>query len=426
MAIAADQETAFWHPFADMGAVKSNEFVLTRGEGSWLWDDQGRKFIDASAALWYVNVGHGRAEIADAAAAQLKKLASYSCFGDGVTEPTRELAAKLADLSGLPGARVFFNSGGSDAVETTAKLARLFHDAHGNGQRTEIISRTNAYHGTHGYGTSLGGIDPNRVGWGQLMPGITHVEHDSVAALEETIAKAGADNVAAFIFEPVIGAGGVLPPSEGYVEGVAELCRSQGILLIVDSTICGMGRIGTWYGFERFGIEPDMVIFAKGVTSGYLPLGGVVVHGRVAEPFWSAPGRMVRHGNTYSGHAACCAAGLANIEIMERENLVPRGMALEGTLYDALAPLADHPLVSEVRGGTGLMAAVELKPEVIQANPKAVGQAYVHTREAGGVLVRPLVRSIAVSPPLIITEDEIAQIGDGIRAGLDSLLAASA
>jgi putrescine---pyruvate transaminase len=194
------------------------------------------------------------------------------------------------------------------------------------------------------------------------------------------------------------------------------------VLVVVDSTICGFGRLGTWLGFERFGIDPDMVIFAKGVTSGYLPLGGVVVAGRVADTFWSEPGRVwFRHGPTYSGHATCCAAGLANIELMEREGLVTRGQELEGDLYGALAELEEHPLVGEVRGGVGLMAAVELDAGVLEADPAAPWKAYLAVRDAGGVIVRPLGRSVAVSPPLTITREEIRLLAAGIRDGLDAL-----
>jgi adenosylmethionine-8-amino-7-oxononanoate aminotransferase len=339
--------------------------VIERGEGVWVYDEAGRRYLDGTAALWYANVGHGRTEIADAVAEQLARLEGYSIFGDLATRPTLELAERLAALAPMPDPRVFFLTGGGEAIETATKLARLYWQTQGKSERVHIVSRTNAYHGSHGFGTSLGGIPPNRAGFGPLVPETTQVAHDSVEELERTLVSLGPQNVAAFVFEPVIGAGGVIPPTDGYVEGVAEVCRSLNVLVVVDSTICGFGRLGTWLGFERFGIEPDLVIFAKGVTSGYLPLGGVIVSGRVAEPFWSAPGNAFRHGPTYSGHATCCAAGLANLDILEREGLITRGRELEADLFDALAPLAEHPLVAEVRGGVGLMAAVELHGEVL-------------------------------------------------------------
>jgi adenosylmethionine-8-amino-7-oxononanoate aminotransferase len=213
----------------------------------------------------------------------------------------------------------------------------------------------------------------------------------------------------------------VVPPPEGYVEAVAEICRDAGVLLVCDSVICGFGRLGTWLGYERFGIQPDLITFAKGVTSGYLPLGGVVASGRIAEPFWSEPGRMVRHGQTYSGHATVCAAALANLDILEREQLIPRGRELEGELHATLAPLADHPLVGEVRGGTGLVAGIALDADALAEDPGLPARAYRAIRPHG-VILRALGDSLAVSPPLIVSSDEIQLIHDAVRAGLDSLV----
>jgi adenosylmethionine-8-amino-7-oxononanoate aminotransferase len=221
----------------------------------------------------------------------------------------------------------------------------------------------------------------------------------------------------------VIGAGGVFPPPPGYIERTAEICRDADVLFVCDSVICGFGRLGTWFGYERFGIEPDLVTFAKGVTSGYLPLGGVVVSGAVAEPFWSEPGRVtVRHGQTYAGHASVCAAALANIEIMEREGLLSRSREREGELLAELAPLADHPLVGEVRGGTGLMVGVALDPSALAADPSLTVKASASVRDHGGVILRALGETLAVSPPLTIGSDEIRLIRDGVRAGLDALV----
>jgi adenosylmethionine-8-amino-7-oxononanoate aminotransferase len=413
-------DTALWHPFADMAVVNGREFVLDRGEGVWLWDEAGNRYLDATASLWYANVGHGREEIVDAVAAQMRKLEAYSIFGDMANRPALDLARRLSELAPMPDARAFLVTGGGEAIETAMKLSRLYFAAKGEPERSHIVSRTYAYHGSHGFGTSAGGIDPNRGGFGPLVGSMSRVPWDSVDALEREIAAVGSDNVAAFVFEPVIGAGGVLAPPDGYVEGVTELCQSQGILVIADSTICGFGRLGSWFGVERWGIEPDMIIFAKGVTSGYLPLGGVMIHGRVAEPFWSEPGRMFRHGPTYAGHPAACVAGLVNIDIMEREGLVAKGAELEQDLLSALAPLAEHPLVGEVRAGTGMMAAVELAPEVLERNPRAPWELYLRAREAG-VLLRPMVRSCAISPPLTITGEQILEIAAGVRAGLDAM-----
>src|ERR1035437_3870201 len=301
-------DTRLWHPFAKMSDVREHEFVLTRGEDVWVWDDQGRRYYDGTASLWYANVGHGRREIAEAIARQLEQLEASSIFNDLTNRPARELAARLSALAPMPDARVIMTSGGADSIDTAAKLARQYWPVMGHGERMHLISRTCSYHGTHGFGTSLAGIPGNREGWGPLHPNVSVIQHDSLEALERELEVIGADHVAAFFCEPVIGAGGVHAPPPGYIEGVAEICRRTGVLMILDSVICAFGRLGTWFGIERWGVEPDMITFAKGVTSGYLPLGGVMVSGRVAEPFWDRPDAPpLRHGPTYSGHPTCAA-----------------------------------------------------------------------------------------------------------------------
>jgi adenosylmethionine-8-amino-7-oxononanoate aminotransferase len=252
------------------------------------------------------------------------------------------------------------------------------------------------------------------------------VQHDSPDALREEIERVGADRVAAFFCEPVMGAGGVFPPQPGYIEEVAQICADTGVLFVVDAVITGFGRLGGWFGCERFGVRPDMITFAKGVTSGYQPLGGVVFAGHVAEPFWSEPDRiMVRHGQTYAGHATACAAGLANLAIMEREGLLPRGQELEDEFYGALAPLAEHPCVGEVRGGVGLMAAVQLADDVLEADSHASTIFYKAVRSSG-VLTRPHALGLALSPPLTITVEQLHEVADAVRAGLDELAAIGA
>jgi adenosylmethionine-8-amino-7-oxononanoate aminotransferase len=404
-----------------MAAVRGNELVIARGEGVWLWDDEGNRYLDGSASLWYCNVGHGRSEIAEAVAAQMRKLEAWSIFGDASTPPTLELADRLSELSGLDGAKLFFTTGGGDAIDTAAKLTRLYWQVQGMPERLHIVSRTRAYHGTMAFGTSIGGIEANRVGYGPLVPSTSQVPWESPEALREEIERIGPERVAAFFFEPVIGAGGVIPPPEGYVEAVAEVCRDTGVLLVCDSVICGFGRLGTWLGYERFGIRPDLITFAKGVTSGYLPLGGVVVSGHVAEPFWSERGRVVRHGQTYSGHASVCAAALVNIDILEREQLIQRGRELEGDLHAALAPLADHPLVGEIRGGTGLLVGIAFDADALAEDAALAAKAAMAIRPHG-VILRALGESLAVSPPLTIAPDEIQLIHDAVRAGLDALV----
>lgn len=416
-----ERDTRLWHPFANMGEVRGSEFVLTRGKDVWVWDDQDRRYYDATASLWYANVGHGRKEIADAIAGQLGRLEAYSIFNDLTNPPAKQLAERLSELAPVEDARVFLTSGGGDSVDTAAKLARQYWYAVGEPERMHLISRTSGYHGTHGFGTSLAGMQGNREGWGPLHPHVSVIQHDSLEALEREIEVIGADHVAAFFCEPVIGAGGVYPPPPGYLEGVAEICRRTGVLLVVDSVICAFGRLGTWFGIERWGVEPDMITFAKGVSSGYLPLGGVIVNGRVAEPFWGRPDAPVlRHGQTYSGHPTCCAAALANLDILERENLIVRGRELEGELRTALESLADHPLVAEVRAGVGLLAAVELDPEAIADSGVTPMKVFKQVREHG-VIVRPLGSSIAISPPLTAEAEHFPLIAAAIASGLDEL-----
>jgi adenosylmethionine-8-amino-7-oxononanoate aminotransferase len=418
-------ETKLWHPFAAMGTVKDHELTIVRGEDVWLWDDHGARYLDATASLWYANVGHARPEIAQAIARQLSQLEAYTTFGDLTTEPARELAQQLSERAPMQDARVFLASGGGDAVEAAAKIARRYWSLRGCPERVHLISRTNAYHGTHGYGTALGGIEANREGWGPDPDRFSRVPYDSLQALREEIHCLGADHVAAVLVEPVIGAGGVLPPPDGYIEGLDKVCSETGVLLIVDAVICGFGRLGTWFGIERWGVEPDMICFAKGVTSGYLPLGGVIVSRPVSEPFWADEAPPLRHGVTYAGHATCCAAALANIALLERDELLQRGRTMESQLEGALAPLAQHSLVAEVRAGTGLMAAVELAPDLLQARPGAVGEAAAAARRRG-VIVRALGTSLAVSPPLTATGEHLQLIAEAISACLEDIQTANA
>jgi adenosylmethionine-8-amino-7-oxononanoate aminotransferase len=409
---------AFWHPFADMGAVSRNELIIDRGEGPWVFDDAGNRYLDGTASLWYANVGYGRDEIVDAVTAQMKQLAAYHTFNDFANRPAKELCERLAAHAPFPNAKVFLTSGGGDSIDAAAKLARRHFVNLGQPERVHLISRTQGYHGTHGFGTSLGGIEANVTNWGPLVPQITSVPHDSLEALEAEIRRVGPDKVAAFFCEPVIGAGGVFPPADGYIQGAADLCAEHGILFVADSVICAFGRLGTWWGVERWpDVTPAMITFAKGVTSGYLPLGGVVVNEEIAAPYFEAPGGpMFRHGATYAGHPTVCAAALATLDIYEREDLIRRGQDLEGPLYDALKPLADHEAASEVRGGVGFLAAVGVK------DPAAVATLTAGARQAG-VLVRPLLGGVAVSPPLICDQEHIDLLAQAIEAGLDAVAA---
>jgi putrescine---pyruvate transaminase len=405
---------AFWHPFADMAAVAQNEFVIERGEGPWVFDGDDKRYLDATASLWYANIGHGRAEVADAVAAQMRRLEAYHTFTDVGNRPANELCEKLAERAPMPNAKVFLTSGGGDSIEVAAKLARRHFILHGQPERMHLISRTQGYHGTHGFGTALGGIEANTSNWGPLVPQTSTVAFDSLPALEAEIARLGPDRVAAFFCEPVIGAGGVHPPPEGYIQGVADLCAEHGILLVIDAVICGFGRLGTWFGVERWeDVKPAMITFAKGVTSGYIPLGGVVASDEIAAPYWAEPGGPTfRHGATYAGHPVACAAALAVLDIYEGEDLIARGRELEQPLYDTLAQFASHPAVAEVRGGCGFLGAIGLVPD---ANAFQLAEG---ARDAG-VLVRPLLGGIAVSPPLICDQSHLDLLADGVASGLE-------
>jgi putrescine aminotransferase len=412
-------DTRLWHPFADMHAVRGNELVITRGDGAVVWDEDGKEYIDGTASLWNVNVGHGRTEIVEAAMAQMRELASYQVFGIFANRPALELAERLASLAPLDDPRIFLGSGGGDAIDTAAKLARRYFAAIGQPERTHLISRTQGYHGTHGLGTSIGGIPANREGIGPIDPDVSVVPYDSVEALEAEIERVGAHRVAAVFVEPVIGAGGCLLPPPGYIEGVVALCQRTGVLYVCDSVIAGFGRLGSWFGIERFGVRPDLLTFAKGVTSGYLPLGGVVVSAKVAAPFWEE-GTWFRHGPTYSGHPTVCAAALANLDIIEREGLLARGDELEGELASALGPLADHPLVGEIRAGIGALAAVAFSREALAEAPDLSQRTFAAARERG-VLVRGLADAVALSPPLVITRQQVDHAAEVIADSLDAV-----
>jgi adenosylmethionine-8-amino-7-oxononanoate aminotransferase len=418
--------TRFWHPVADMHAVEAGgELILDRADGVYVWDEQGRRYLDATASLWYCNVGYGRDEIVDATAAQMHKLPAYSAYDELTTRPTTELADRVAAIAPMADARVFFTSGGAESIETAAKLARRYWGHVGQPDRRIVISRERAYHGMAAYGTSLAGAELFKAGLGTLVPDAVQVPWNSVDALRDTIEELGAERVAAFICEPVIGAGGGLAPPPGYLEGVRQVCRDYDVLYISDEVICGYGRVGDWFASKRFALEPDMATFAKGITSGYVPLGGVIVGPRISEPFWSGDAGMFRHGYTYSGHATATAAAHANLDIMEREMLPARALELEGELTDALAPLAAHPLVAEVRSGVGVIGAVQPDPALVAADGTLPNRLRLACREHG-VLTRTLVGgALQVSPAMVVTREQLDELVGGLEAGLDQVAAAA-
>jgi putrescine aminotransferase len=415
----------FWHPFADMRAVVDNgELVIDRGEGAVVFDAAGRRYLDATASLWYCNVGHGIAEIGDAAAAQMRRLAAYSTFGDLVNQPVLDLADRVAGYAPVADPKVFLTSGGSDSIDTAVKLVRRYWSAKGQPDRTLVVSRTGGYHGMHLAGTALAGIESNRAGYGPLMEGTAAVTWDSADALAELIERSGPERVAAFFCEPVIGAGGVFHAPPGYLAKVRSICREAGVLFVADEVVTGFGRVGAWFASERFGLDPDLIVCAKGITSGYLPLGALIASGRVAEPFFDGTVGLWRHGYTYSGHAAVAAAALANLDVMEREDLVSRSATLEKDLAAALRPLASHTLVSEVRVAEGVLAAVQIDPAAIAEDPALPARAIAAARR-NGVMSRSLATgAIHVSPPLVITNEELGELADGLRRALDDVSAA--
>ncbi|MEX1264742.1 MAG: aminotransferase class III-fold pyridoxal phosphate-dependent enzyme [Actinomycetota bacterium] len=413
--------TSFWHPFADMAAVEvSGELSIVRGEGSHVWDAGGRRYLDATASLWYCNVGHGRSEIADAVARQMRELEAFSTFQDLTNPVVDELVERIARIAPVAGSKVFLTSGGSDSIDTATKMVRRYWHLRGQPERQVLIRRERAYHGMHAAGTALGGIPANAVGHGSLLPDVVEVLWDDADSLRATIAGLEG-KAAAFFCEPIIGAGGVFAPPAGYLEAVRRVCRDAGVLFIADEVITGFGRTGEWFASTRWNLEPDLVTCAKGITSGYLPLGAVIAAPTVWEPFYAEGAGMWRHGYTYSGHAAVAAAAIANLDIVEREQLLARAVELEGMLAEGLGALAGHELVSEVRAGTGVLAAVQIDPSRLEADPGLV-QAIVPACRANSVMTRTLVTgAIHISPPLVLQDEEIDELVSGLWGALDDL-----
>ena len=416
-AVTLGSMSAFWHPFADMHAVQHAPFIVDRGEGVYVYDEDGNRYLDATAGLWYANIGHGRSEVVEAVHRQMERLPAFHTFVDFATRPTLELAERIAAVSPDLGSKVFFGQGGSDAVDTAAKLARRYFVAIGQPERTVFITREWGYHGVNAYGTSLAGIEPNRAGYGELVGDVAIVPYDDAEAVEKAIEHAGPERIAGIFVEAVVGAGGIRPVPESYLQQIREAVRQAGGLYISDEVITGFGRVGDWFAATRFDLEPDMITFAKGVTCGYLPLGGVVIAPHIAAPFFDEPGNIFRHGYTYSGHAASCAAGLAVMDILESEGVLERAVELESEIPAALAGLTDLDVVTDIRSGVGALAAIQLDPddETLPARAaKACRDAGVLTRAVGG-------GALQVSPPLVMTPDEVAEMAERFHAGLSTL-----
>lgn len=412
--------------------------IITRADGVFIYDGDGNAILDGMAGLWCVQVGYGRKELAQAAYDQMLELPFYNAFFKTATPPTVLLAAKLSGLLGGHFSHVMFSNSGSEAIDTVVRTVRYYWQLKGKPERNVIISRVNGYHGSTIAGTSLGGMKPMHDQGGPWVPNIEHVMQpysfedgfgeDPVAfgkraadAIEQRILDVGPEKVAAFIAEPVQGAGGVIIPPENYWPRVEAICRKYSILLVCDEVICGFGRLGAWFGHQYYGVKPDMVSLAKGLSSGYLPIAAVGVSDHIVEALRSADKDYV-HGFTYSGHPVAAAVALKNIEIIEREELVKRTADDTGPyLSRGLAELAKHPLVGEARS-LGLIGAIEIVSRKGTNERFAGGSSAIVVRDlciANGLMVRAVRNSIVMSPPLTISHAEIDQLLAIIRKSLN-------
>ena len=428
------------HPFTNPAELASRELrIITRAEGCWLWDSEGHRILDGMAGLWCVNLGYGRAELVEAARRQMATLPFYNTFFQCATPPAVELAARLAEIAPAGLDRVFFTNSGSEANDTAVKLVRFFWNLMGRPEKKTIISRNYAYHGVTLATASLSGLAAMHPQSDLPLPGFEHVaapywygeggahtpeEHGRLAAqaLERRIQELGPERVAAFIGEPIQGAGGVIIPPEGYWAEIQRICREHDVLLIVDEVICGFGRTGRWWGAERFGIRPDIVTAAKGLSSGYLPIAAVLLGRRVGDALVAA-GQEWTHGFTYSGHPVAAAVALENLRLLEEEGLHERaGGPLGDYFATALAILADHPLVGEVRS-CGLIAGIELVEDKARrrhfAPARRVGILCRDHCIAQGLVMRAVRDVMVLAPPLVISEAEIDQIVARARAAFD-------
>jgi adenosylmethionine-8-amino-7-oxononanoate aminotransferase len=407
---SGSQIPSFLHPFARPAATRDFFVDIVAGSGAEVTDAKGNVYVDALGVLWYCNVGHGRPEIAEAVAAQMRTLEVFHTF-DRFTNPRAdELADRLVGLAPMSDARVFLTSGGSEAVETALKLARIAQAQAGHPERTVVVSRTPSYHGVTYGAMSLTGLPGNQAGFGPLVPDVVQVPYDDSDALDRLVETAQG-RIAAVIAEPVIGAGGVYPPPPGYLAVLREWCDRIGAFLIFDEVICAFGRLGAWWAADHFGVCPDMITFAKGVTSGYLPLGGVLVGLAVRAPLESDAEFIFKHGYTYSGHPLPAAAAMANLDIIESEGLLAKAEGIGERLGKGLGDLVDGEHVVGVRGTMGIWA-VELAPGF---DAPVVRNALLDF----GVIARPVGNTVlAYCPSLVITDDQLDRCVDGTRSAV--------
>lgn len=433
-----------YHPMIDPKVVQlAKPLIIERGEGVYVYDIDGKRYLDTVASLWNVNVGHNRAEVIDAIKAQLDKLAYYSTFQNTSNTPAIELSARLMRLFAPEKMhKVFFSCGGSDAVETALKLARQYWKLQGQPDRHQFISLKWGYHGVHFGGASINGNPLFRSAYEPLLPGCHLAEapyayrnpwnetdpallaQRCLAQLAALIEQVGAGNIAALVAEPVQGAGGVIVPHESYWPGLRKLLDVHGILLISDEIVTGFGRIGAMCGARAWGVAPDMMAMAKGINSGYIPLGATLVNERVASA-WSQPGvpAAIMHGYTYSGHALACAAANANLNIVESEDLPARALQIGQHLQTRLQELMRYAHVGEVRG-KGMMAAVEL---VVDKTSKAMLLApspyiakLVATAQQQGAIIRVQGNRLILSPPLVFTHAHVDEAMDILHCAFDA------
>ncbi|KPF47148.1 aminotransferase [beta proteobacterium AAP121] len=444
--LQAADSAHFLHPFTDFqGLARKGARIIERAENIYLWDTEGHKILDAMSGLWCVNVGYGQQALVEAAAQQMQQLPFYNAFFQTATVPAIELAERLAQVTPPQFQHVFFSSSGSESNDTIVRMVRRYWDVLGEPHRSVIISRHNAYHGSTMAGASLGGMSGMHAQGGLPIPGIVHIqqpywwEHgreqgltreafglQAAHWLEEMILDMGPENVAAFIGEPIQGAGGVIIPPSTYWPEVQRICRKYGVLLVSDEVICGFGRTGQWFGCETLGYEPDLMTFAKGVTSGYVPLGGVMVGERVARVLIEQGGEF-NHGYTYSGHPVACAVALANIGLIQELKLVEHVREDVGPyLAQAYAQLAEHPLVGEAQT-CGLMGALLLVKDKARgtAFPEALAMGMVCRGHCfrEGVIMRAVGDRMIIAPPLVITRAQVDEMVALIRRCLDLTLA---
>lgn len=435
----------FLHPFTDFKDLSSRGArIITRAEGIYVWDSEGKKILDAMSGLWCVNVGYGRKALADAAHHQMMTLPYYNSFFQTTNVPAVQLAAKLASLAPTVGDRsfqhVFYSSSGSESNDSNVRMVRRYWDLLGQPQRKVIISRHNAYHGSTMAGASLGGMSGMHAQGDLPIPNITHIEQPyyfengkpgetadefgvrAAGWLEEKILAVGPDKVAAFIAEPVQGAGGVIIPPATYWPEIQRIVDKYGILLISDEVICAFGRLGHWFGYEKFGYKPDLVTFAKAVTSGYIPLGGVMVGNRVAKVLIEQGGEF-NHGYTYSGHPVACAVALANLDIMEQEQLPQKVHGDIGAYFaQRYAELNDHPLVglAETCGFVGGLVLVKNKKTKEHfKEDDAVGMLCRGHCFGNGLIMRAVGDRMIIAPPLVMTRADIDEMMRLIYLALD-------